>query len=202
MRRIAGVFGWLPLASLVVLQTGISHERALTAQEPSAITVRMEDCNVTRKGKLTKEVTIVQILAGTPKEILVKRGFLDVDGHKYILYLPKAKSYSIKNTSPKNHDLENTSTLISVDQKGDGKFQDWDGWLANMPIRLGDKMFDVTEIADDGSRIVLEPSKAVLRGVIVGRACPPFSFKTVEGKEVSLKSLAGKPFILDVWSIT
>jgi hypothetical protein len=39
MPRIASIFRWLPLASLVVLQTGISHERALTrkSRAPSPV---------------------------------------------------------------------------------------------------------------------------------------------------------------------
>jgi hypothetical protein len=116
--------------------------------------------------------------------------------------LPQAKVYSVKNAKPSDADSENTSTLISVDQNGDGRITDADGWFANLPLRLGDKMFDVTEIAADASRIVLKPSKSPLRGVIVGRTCPPFSFKTAEGKVVSLENLARKPFILDIWSIT
>jgi hypothetical protein len=63
-------------------------------------------------------------------------------------------------------------------------------------------MFDVAEIAADGSRLVLKPSKSPLRGVIVGRRCPPFSFKTADGQAVSFESFAGKAFILDIWSIT
>jgi hypothetical protein len=31
---------------------------------------------------------------------------------------------------------------------------------------------------------------------------PPFSFKTKDGKEISRESLAGKAFLLDIWSIT
>jgi hypothetical protein len=38
--------------------------------------------------------------------------------------------------------------------------------------------------------------------VIVGRTCPPFSFKTADGKEVNHEGLAGKAFLLDIWSIT
>jgi len=73
---------------------------------------------------------------------------------------------------------------------------------SNLPLRLGDKMFDVAEIAGDGSRIVLKPSNSSLRGVVVGRTCPPFSFKTADGEEINRESLAGKPFLLDIWSIT
>jgi hypothetical protein len=172
-------------------------------EDAATITVVMEDCKASRPGKITSQTSTLGLLfTGLPKDDLVKCGTVKVDGHKYSLYLPKAKSYSTKNTKPSDSDFENTSTLLSVDQKGDGRLTDTDGWFANLPLRLGDKMFDVAQIAADGSRIVLKPSKSTLRGVIVGRICPPFSFKTADGKEVSRKSLAGKPFLVDIWSIT
>jgi hypothetical protein len=173
------------------------------ADRAAAITVVMEDCKASRPGRITCDASILRLLfAGPPREELVKRGRVEVDGHKYTLYLPKAMSYSTKNTKPGDSGFENTSTLISVDQKGDGRLTGTDGWFANLPLRLGDKMFDVAGIAADGSWVVLKPSKSPLRGVIVGRACPPFSFKTADGKEVSRDGLAGKPFLLDIWSIT
>jgi hypothetical protein len=172
-------------------------------REPAAITVVLEDCKAGRPGKLTNAAGVLRmIFAGPPKDDLVKRGTLEVDRRKYTLYLAKAKSYSTKNTGPSDGDNDNTSTLISVDQKGDGRLTEIDGWFANLPLRLGDRMFDVSEIAADGSRIVLKPSPSALRGVIVGRRCPPFSFKTADGKEINRESLAGKPFLLDIWSIT
>jgi hypothetical protein len=174
-----------------------------TPKEEDAITVVMEDCKASRPGKITNAASAFRMLfAGPPKEELVKCGTVQMDSQKYTLYLAKAKSYSTKNAGPSDCDNDNTSTLISVDQNCDGQMTENDGWFANLPLRLGDKMFDVAEIAGDGSRIVLKPSKASLRGVIVGRTCPPFSFKTADGKEVNLESLAGKPFLLDIWSIT
>jgi hypothetical protein len=178
--------------------------------QTTSIVLKMEDSKASRRGKLQltdeelkdPEKLRVRLAEGWPKEELIKRGVLEADGHKYYLYLPKAEAYSIKNTNSSDADSENTSTLISVDQKGDGRITDADGWFANLPLRLGDKMYDVTEIAADASRIVLKPSKSPLRGVIVGRTCPPFSFKTADGKVVSHESLAKKPFILDIWSIT
>jgi hypothetical protein len=142
------------------------------------------------------------VMKGPPRDDLVRRGTVQVDGRKYTLYLGKARPCSTKNTGPSDCDNDNTSTLISVDQTGDGRLREHDGWFANLPLRLGDRMFEVAEIAADGSRIVLKPSKAPLRGVIVGRSCPPFSFKTADGKEISRERLAGKPFLLDIWSIT
>ena len=193
----------LPVALGMTLPGGSGAQKA-TADPAAAITVVMKDCKASRPGRITSETSIFRLLfAGSPKEEqLVKRGTVEVDGQKYTLYLPKAPSYSTKNTKPSDSDFENTSTLISVDSKGDGRLTGAEGWFANLPLRLGDKMFDVTEIAADGSRIVLKPSKSPLRGVFVGRTCPPFSFKTADGKEFSRDSLAGKPFLLDIWSIT
>jgi hypothetical protein len=174
-----------------------------TPKEDASITVVMEDCKANRPGKITNAASAFRLLiAGPPKDELVKRGTVELGCQKYTLYLPRAKSYSTKNTGPSDCDNDNTSTLISVDQNGDGRLTENDGWFANLPLRLGDKMFDVAELAADGSRIVLKPSKSPLRGVIIGRACPPFSFKTADGTEVSREKLAGKPFLLDIWSIT
>ncbi len=170
---------------------------------PTSYLIRMEDCKVGGPPRFTSDTSALRLIVlGPPKVELVKRGAVAVDGQKYTLYLPKAKSYSTKNTKPSDHSFENTSTLLYVDHDCDGKLTDEEGWFSNLPLRLGDKMFEVAEIAADGSRIVLKPSKAPLRGVILGRVCPPFSFKTADGKQVSRETLAGKPFLLDVWSIT
>ena len=172
-------------------------------KEAASVTVVMEDCKASRPGKITNAGSVLRMLiAGPPRDELVKRGTVQVDRQKFTLYLAKARSYSTKNTGRSDCNNDNTSTLISVDQNGDGRLTEHDGWFANLPLRLGDKMFDVAEIAADGSRIVLKPSKSSLRGVIVGRTCPPFSFKTADGKEINRESLAGKPFLLDIWSIT
>jgi hypothetical protein len=187
---------WLALA-------GGSRAQKATAEPAAALTVVMEDCKATRPGTLTSDTSVLRLMfTGLPREELVKRGTVEVDGQKYTLYLPKAKSYSVKNTKSSDSSMENNSTHLSVDQKGDGRLTETDGWFANLPLRLGDRMFDVVEIAAGGTRIVLRPSKSALRGVIVGRTCPPFSFKTADGKEVSRESLAGKPFLLDIWSFT
>jgi len=172
-------------------------------QPPADVIVAMESCKATRPGKITADTSVLKmIFSGPPKDKLVKRGTVQVDGQDYTLYLPKAGSYSTQNTESSDSGFENNSTLISVDHNGDGQLTDDESWFANLPLRLGDKMFGVAEIAADGSQIVLKPSQAPLRGVIVGRICPAFSFKTAEEEEVSLESLAGKAFILDIWSFT
>jgi len=180
-----------------------SGATAVEAEPAGEIVVAMVDCKASRPGKVTGDTSILKLLfTGPPKDKLVKRGTVAVDGHDYALYLPKADAYSVENTGPGDSDLENTSTVISIDHNGDGNLTEEEGWFANLPLRFDGKMFDVAEIAGDGSRIVLKPSKSPLRGVIIGQACPPFTYETTEGEEVSLESLRGKPFFLDIWSIT
>jgi hypothetical protein len=201
-QRFLFLFLLLPALPGSALPDGGRAEKP-TPKEAAAITVVMEDCKASRPGKITNAVGAFRMLiAGPPRDELVKRGTVQVDRQKCTLYLAKARSYSTKNTGPSDCDNDNTSTLISVDQNGAGRLTVNDGWFANLPLRLGDKMFDVAEITADGSRIVLKPSKSALRGVIVGRSCPPFSFKTADGKEINRERLAGKPFLLDIWSIT
>jgi hypothetical protein len=159
----------------------------------------MEDCQVSRSRTATG---LLEALAGGGKDQLVKRGVVEIEGNKYTLYLPKAKAYAVKNSAKRDHDFENKSTLLTIDQTGDGKFTEADNWFANLPIRLGDQMFDVVEIAANGSQIGLRRSKAPLSGALIGRACPAFAFKTADGKEISRETLKGKAFLLDIWSIT
>jgi hypothetical protein len=63
-------------------------------------------------------------------------------------------------------------------------------------------MFDVVDLAADGSKILLRASRAPLGGVVMGRKCPPFSFTTANGKAVTPDTFAGKAFLLDIWSVT
>jgi hypothetical protein len=173
------------------------------AADPSApLTIQLEDCKASGPVRITSDTGLLSLLSGPPREQLVKRGSAKVDGQKLTFYLPRAKAYTTKNTKSSDSSYENTSTVIYVDRKGDGKLAGEDGWPANLPLRLGDRMFDVAELAADGSRLVLKPSAAPLRGVIVGRSCPPFSFKTADGKPISRDCLTGKAFLLDIWSTT
>jgi hypothetical protein len=57
-------------------------------------------------------------------------------------------------------------------------------------------------MAADGSRIVLKPSTAPLRGVVLGRKCPAFAFETSGGRKISLDTYKGQAFLLDIWSTT
>jgi hypothetical protein len=163
-----------------------------------AITVTLTDTTVTRPSAVTGLVAAL-LGGGTEK---LKRGELTVAGETFSLFLPQAKTYSIKNTGSNDGAFENKSTAITVVPKGDEKLTDGQNWFANLPLRVGDRMFDVLDIAADGSKVVLKPSTASLRGVVLGRKCPAFAFETSEGKKISLDTYKGQAILLDIWSTT
>jgi hypothetical protein len=133
---------------------------------------------------------------------LVWKGSVTVDREAFDIYLPKADSYRLKNTANDDGDLYNTSTLISIDSNHDGRLTEDEGWFANLPIRIGDKMFEATRIAANGSTVDLKPSGKPLSGIVVGRKVPPFAYKTRDGQTVTQDTYKGKAVLLDVWSVT
>jgi hypothetical protein len=38
------------------------------------------------------------------------------------------------------------------------------------------------------------------KGAVAGQRCPTFTYKTIDGKSISDKSLRGKAFVIDVYS--
>lgn len=195
-----GNAGWAWLAATALAVVGGARADEPSPKSTETITVAMEDCQATRPGKPGDEnVGLLRLLLfGVPRERLVKRGTVTVVGQSYAIYLPGSKPYSVTESK----DGQDTSTLLSIDLDGDGALTEVEAWPAGRPIRLGDRMFEVVTIAADGSRIDLKPSAAPLRGVIVGRRCPPFSVRTADGQELTREGLAGKAFLLDIWSVT
>ena len=175
----------------------------MQASDAERFTIEMSPCKAKRRGRITSSTSILGLLfSGPPTDKLTHKGDLVLNGRTHTFYLPKAKSYSVQNTGDTNGYNDNTSTLVSIDASGDGKLSDDEGWYANMPIRLDDAMFEITSIADDGGRIELRRTDAALRGLIVGRKCPPFSYQTSDGRKVRLEDFRGKALLLDVWSVT
>ncbi|HEY9713742.1 MAG TPA: hypothetical protein V6C72_09740 [Chroococcales cyanobacterium] len=143
--------------------------------------------------------------SGNPKmtelepESLV-RGEISLDGQKTIFYLPANGPHPIA-CAEKSH-LQNTSTLISVDANKNGKLESYEGWFANMPVRLGDRMFTVKQIDPGSQWILLAKAEVPLSGFVVGKPCPDFKFTTTRGKKITLADYKGKELLLDVWSMT
>ncbi len=162
------------------------------------IAVTLTDTTITRPRAVTG---LLSALFGGGTEKL-KRGELTADGETFALYLPRETTCTIKNTGASDGPSDNKSTAITVAPKGDTTLTASKNWFANLPLRVGDRMYTVVDLAADGSRIVLKPSNGPLRGVVLGRKCPDFAFETSDGKKVSRDAYKGRAFLLDIWSTT
>src|SRR5262249_37166346 len=143
--RLQVAAAWIAVA-LTPAGLGAFGKDEPPAKPPTAITVKMEDCRASRPGKIAGVGLLRLLFSGPPKDQLVKRGAVDVEGEKYDLYLPAAQSYSTRNPA-KGGNGDDTSTLISIDSDHDGQLTEEEGGHASQPIRIGDRMFEVQEIA-------------------------------------------------------
>ncbi len=198
------LFATLGLITGCLLQ-GVSPSAAQShpaTQGDSAkpITVTMEAVKSAARAPANNQPRILISSNPIPVSRMARHGQIDVEKQKYALYLPASPSYSTQNRSGDNEN--NASSLLFVDENGDGLLTSEESRFANMPLRIGDHMFVVESIASDGSAITLRPSAMPLRGLLTGRACPPFSYKTLSGDPISLASLKGKAFLIDIWSYT
>jgi hypothetical protein len=132
---------------------------------------------------------------------LTMKGDVSIDDRKLTVYLPDGP-YSLKNTGSSDFTTENTASCIAIDADADGKISDEENWYANLPIRISDRMFDIVAIGPDGKRIELAPSPKPLSGIVVGRKVPPFSYATTGGKTLTQDDFRGRPFLIDIWSVT
>ena len=68
-------------------------------------------------------------------------------------------------------------------------------------MRLG---FSVAALVAVGSLTLFLAARdpAMSSGAVAGKPCPPFSYKTIDGKTVSNATFKGKAFLIDVWSPT
>lgn len=145
---------------------------------------------------------LLDVLTGAKRKQVAFRGQLEVDGTAYALYVPRADAYTIVNSGASDDHHGNKSTAIAIDADADGDLARAEYWFSNLPVRIGDRMFTIRAIEPEGRGLVLAPSSEPLRGVVVGRKCPPFSFRTQDGRTVSLADYRDKILILDIWSFT
>lgn len=181
------MFAICPLLASLLLAT------AALAQAPD-IVVRMEPCEKKRA---------VQPHFVRSSSTLALHGKVDVDGKTFDLYLPRDKkdAYSIAPRPRREQVLVRlTSTHLSVDQNHDGKIEAWENYFAEFPLRIGDAMFEIRDIAKDGSTITLQRSQAPLTGAVIGGKATDFTFTTTDGKQLDRDSLAGKVIVFDVWA--
>ncbi len=143
-----------------------------------------------------------RLFLGNRSQPMQWQGSLSIDGKLHTFFLPEAKTYSTDNPSKQSWQQENKSSQICIDANADGNITIDERWFSNLPVRFGNRMFDVTRLARDGSQLTLAPSKAPLSGLVLGKKCPPFSFLDEDKKTRSLDQYRGKILLVDVWSIT
>ena len=171
-----------------------------TAQKNfSSYLIETEPCNASRPS--AKFESLFSVLSQR-EDKLIRKGTINVDGQEIAIYLPQEKTHTTENTANDNTRFGNTSTYISIDQNGDGELAEHEAVPTNLPIRILDSMFEVAEIAEDGSSLSLVKVDCPLQGVVLNRRCPEFSFKTVSGKVISNQAILGTVTILDIWAVT
>ncbi len=167
-----------------------------TIGEP--ITVNLEECSATRpKAKLS----VSGMLFGSRTDQLTLKGTVNLPDGAVELYLPKGK-FQLENTASLNTRFDNTATSVSIDQNNDGELKDYESYPSNLPIRIGDKMFQVSCIDAANRQLTMHQVEVPLSGTIVGRKCPPFEYVSLDGNTISDKSIVGKVTLLDVWAVT
>ena len=135
---------------------------------------------------------------------LIRRGTVDVDGKEFAIYLPRERVGGVYSTTPrpgrKRLATVFTSTLLAVDQNRDGKIDVSESYYAEFPLRIGDAMFEVRAIAEDGSKITLRRSDAPLFGGVIGSKVPDLRFTSLKGEPIALQEFAGRVLVLDAWA--
>lgn len=135
-------------------------------------------------------------------EGMARKATATIGGKSYNLYLPVSKTYTKTNTAKSDQSFSNTATMLYIDYDGNGKLDEWERRSTNLPLRFGQKMYDVTALSADGRSMTLTESRAPLAQLLVGEPAPPLVFKATNGKFIDLAALRGKAVVLDVWSFT
>ena len=161
----------------------------------SEIVIEMTPCQMERNYD--------EFFVESSKQMTLK-GSVEVAGESFDIYFPEDdRGYSTA-ARPLPEDSESlaefTSTYLAVDQNHDGNIAWWESYYAEFPLRIGDSMFDVVAIAEDGSALTLRPNDGPLVGAVIGRKAPDFTFQTIDGKTLGLKDYEGQTLIIDCWA--
>jgi hypothetical protein len=133
---------------------------------------------------------------------LVRKGSLTVGSETFDLYLPKEKGGWSHTARPERKDtlVALTSTWLAVDQDHDGKIAIDESYFAELPLRIGDTMFDVVGIAADGSTISLRRREGPLAGAVRGRKAAAFEWAATDGRKLSNASYENRVLVIDCWA--
>lgn len=133
---------------------------------------------------------------------LVRKGTVQVDGTAFDLFLPKEKAgYSVRSRPELQAVLVTlTSTWLSVDQDHDGKITLDESYFAELPLCIGDTMFDVVDIAADGSSLTLRRREGPLAGPVLGRKAAAFEWNATDGRKLGNASYENRVLVIDCWA--
>jgi hypothetical protein len=201
------ILRWSPVLALLLCGCGQTSPGVKLSPAPAPkglddLMVQLRKSDQARRG----ELVIKFDKDGRPeipdiKPVNLNEGTVEANGQKVAIYLPSQGPYRLENTGGENK-YENNATVLSIDNDGDRQLPDHEKWSVDQPVRIGDSMFAVKEIAPDGGWLRLARSTEALEGAVVGRPSPDFTYKVAGGQRVSLKDYRGKWLILDVWSMT
>lgn len=156
------------------------------------IVVAMAPCDATRP---------VQQFYVKSSRALVRKGTVQVGEESFDIYLPKEKACSHRpRPEQKGLLVARTSTYLAVDQDHDGKIGPLESYFADSPLRLGDTMFDIVDLAADGSSLTIRRSEGPLTGAVLGRKAAAFEWTTADDHKVTRDSLAGRVVVIDCWA--
>lgn len=161
-------------------------------QRPPEIIVSMAPCDLQR--------SVTGMFMKTSKH-LVLEGDVVVGNETFKIYLPEDKDgYSLAPRPKRKGILTHfTSTCLAIDQNHDGKLDTWESTYAENPVRIGDAMFTLVSIDEDGT-LTLRPSGGPLYGPVLGRKAPDFEWTTIDGSTITRDDFLGKAVVLDVWA--
>lgn len=133
---------------------------------------------------------------------LVRKGSLQVGSETFDLYLPKEKGgwSAVARPERKAMLVALTSTWLAVDQDHDGKVALDESYFAELPLRIGDAMFDVVDIAADGSAVTLRRREGPLAGAVAGRRAAAFEWTSTDGRKLTNASYENRVLVIDCWA--
>ena len=175
-----------------------AQETRPAADPPDVVRIELRECDGLKRGGAFGFMLAMRDSIACE---LTMRGDVSIDERKLTFYLPDGP-YALKNTGASDFTMENTATCLAIDADADGRIADEENWFSNLPIRIGDRMFDLRAIGSDGKRIELAPSLKPVSGIVVGQKVPPFSYTTTGGKTLTQDDYRGRAFLIDIWSVT
>lgn len=168
---------------------------------PFATSVRAQDPIVVQMAPCEQKRPVRSFYVKSSRD-LVRKGSLQVGSETFDLYLPNEKGGWSAAARPERKGtlVTLTSTWLAVDQDHDGKITLEESYFAELPLRIGDTMFDVVAIATDGNTITLRRREGPLGGAVLGRKAAAFEWTAPDGRKLTNASYENRVLVIDCWA--